>query len=60
MWIADARTVQTNGRGVDHILEVGGPGTIMKSVNAVRYGGTVSPIGFVAGVSTYTRIMFSA
>ncbi|KAH9894030.1 NAD-P-binding protein [Cubamyces lactineus] len=39
----------TNGRGVDHILEVGGPGTIMKSVNAVRYGGTVSLIGFVAG-----------
>ncbi|KAI0673129.1 NAD-P-binding protein [Trametes maxima] len=39
----------TNGRGVDYILEVGGPGTLMKSVNAIRYGGTISLIGFVAG-----------
>lgn len=45
-------SLQTNGRGVDHILEVGGPGTLMKSVNAVRYGGTISVIGFVAGVRT--------
>lgn len=41
---------QTNGRGVDHILEVGGPGTIMKSVNAIRFGGTISLIGIVAGL----------
>ncbi|KAL1943202.1 hypothetical protein VTO73DRAFT_4277 [Trametes versicolor] len=40
----------TNGRGVDHILEVGGPGTIMKSVNAIRFGGTISLIGIVAGL----------
>ncbi|KAL1943207.1 hypothetical protein VTO73DRAFT_4282 [Trametes versicolor] len=40
----------TNGRGVDHILEVGGPGTLMKSVNAIRYGGTISIIGIVAGM----------
>ncbi|OJT06743.1 Zinc-type alcohol dehydrogenase-like protein [Trametes pubescens] len=40
----------TNGRGVDHILEVGGPGTIIKSVNAIRFGGTISVIGFVAGM----------
>ncbi|OJT02686.1 Zinc-type alcohol dehydrogenase-like protein [Trametes pubescens] len=39
----------TNGRGVDHILEVGGPGTIIQSLNAIRYGGTISLIGFVAG-----------
>ena len=41
----------TGGRGVDHIIEVGGPGTIMKSMNAIRYGGSVHVIGFVAGVS---------
>ena len=41
----------TNGRGVDHVLEVGGPGTIIKSLKAVKYGGNVSIIGFVAGVS---------
>ncbi|KAH9941007.1 NAD-P-binding protein [Amylocystis lapponica] len=38
----------THGRGVDHILEVGGPGTLTKSVAAVRYGGWIHMIGFVA------------
>ena len=40
----------TNGRGVDHVIEVGGPGTIIKSVNATRIGGQIHIIGFVAGV----------
>ena len=44
----------TNGRGVDHILEVGGPGTILKSVNTLRYGGSINVIGVVAGVSCPT------
>ncbi|KAH9894770.1 NAD-P-binding protein [Cubamyces lactineus] len=39
----------TGGRGVDRIIEVGGPGTLMKSVNAVRCGGSIGLIGFVAG-----------
>ncbi|EIW56493.1 NAD-P-binding protein [Trametes versicolor FP-101664 SS1] len=47
-WDEEALKI-TNGRGVDHILEVGGPGTIIKSANAIRYGGTISIIGFIAG-----------
>ena len=42
--------VQTGGRGVDHVIEVGGAGTILKSIASVRYAGVVSVIGFVAGV----------
>lgn len=38
----------TEGRGVDHILEVGGPGTLEKSLAAVRYAGYIHIIGFVA------------
>ncbi|EMD34895.1 hypothetical protein CERSUDRAFT_54054 [Gelatoporia subvermispora B] len=38
----------TDGRGVDHIVEVGGPGTIVKSLDAVRYAGYIHVIGFVA------------
>ena len=41
----------TGGRGADHVVEVGGPGTIMKSVNATRYGGQIHVMGIVAGVS---------
>ncbi|KIP06634.1 hypothetical protein PHLGIDRAFT_72382, partial [Phlebiopsis gigantea 11061_1 CR5-6] len=39
----------TGGRGVDHIIEVGGPGTLNKSLESVRIGGSVHVIGFVAG-----------
>ncbi|KAG7445431.1 alcohol dehydrogenase superfamily protein [Guyanagaster necrorhizus] len=38
----------TDGRGVDHVLEVGGPGTLEKSMAAVRYAGHVHLIGFLS------------
>ena len=44
---SDRRWVQTGGVGVDHIVDVGGPGTIHKSFNAVRNGGQISVIGFL-------------
>ncbi|GJE89034.1 NAD(P)-dependent alcohol dehydrogenase [Phanerochaete sordida] len=39
----------TGGRGVDHVIEVGGPGTLTKSLDAVRMAGWVHLIGFLAG-----------
>jgi NADPH:quinone reductase-like Zn-dependent oxidoreductase len=39
----------TEKRGVDHVVEVGGAGTMQKSVNAVKMGGEVSVIGVLAG-----------
>jgi NADPH:quinone reductase-like Zn-dependent oxidoreductase len=39
----------TNGIGVDHVVEVGGEGTLPKSLNAVRVGGHVALIGVLAG-----------
>lgn len=39
----------TGGRGVDHVVEVGGAGTFAKSIKAVRRGGTISLIGVLAG-----------
>ncbi|KAK0460395.1 alcohol dehydrogenase superfamily protein [Desarmillaria tabescens] len=38
----------TDGRGVDHVLEVGGPGTFEKSIASVRYAGCIHVIGFLA------------
>lgn len=40
----------TNGTGADHVIEVGGAGTLEKSLEAVRVGGTVSLIGVLTGV----------
>jgi NADPH:quinone reductase-like Zn-dependent oxidoreductase len=42
----------TLGRGVDHVVEVGGPGTLAKSIKAVRTGGTIHLIGVLAGAGT--------
>lgn len=39
----------TGGRGVDHVVEVGGAGTLTQSIRAVRPGGTISLIGVLAG-----------
>lgn len=38
----------TQGKGVDHVVEVGGPGTLEKSFNSIKRGGVISTIGFVA------------
>jgi NADPH:quinone reductase-like Zn-dependent oxidoreductase len=39
----------TNGTGVDATVEVGGAGTLPKSINATRVAGTISLIGVLAG-----------
>ncbi|MEJ2717845.1 MAG: NAD(P)-dependent alcohol dehydrogenase [Deltaproteobacteria bacterium] len=41
----------TNRRGVDRVVEVGGAGTLLKSVLATRIGGIVSLIGVLTGQS---------
>ncbi|EPJ95925.1 zinc-dependent alcohol dehydrogenase family protein [Pseudomonas psychrophila] len=41
----------TGGRGVDHIIEVGGPATLEQSMIAIRVGGHISIIGILSGVS---------
>jgi len=39
----------TDGQGVDRVVEVGGGGTLAKSLEAVKVGGTVSLIGVLTG-----------
>lgn len=39
----------TDRRGVDHVLEVGGAGTLSKSIAAVKMGGHIALIGVLAG-----------
>ncbi|MEK9722093.1 MAG: NAD(P)-dependent alcohol dehydrogenase [Rhodospirillaceae bacterium] len=41
----------TIGRGVDHVVEIGGTGTLDRSVKAVRPSGFVGMIGVLAGVA---------
>jgi NADPH:quinone reductase-like Zn-dependent oxidoreductase len=39
----------TEKRGVDHVVEVGGAGTLQKSLNSVAMGGHVAVIGVLSG-----------
>ncbi|HXT49446.1 MAG TPA: NAD(P)-dependent alcohol dehydrogenase [Thermoanaerobaculia bacterium] len=43
------RVRELAGDGVDHVIEVGGAGTLAESLRAVRMGGTVHLIGVLAG-----------
>lgn len=49
-WSKPARAF-TGGRGVDHVIEVGGANTLRESLNAVRLGGHISLIGVLSGFS---------
>jgi NADPH:quinone reductase-like Zn-dependent oxidoreductase len=41
----------TGGRGVDHVVEVGGPGTLAQSIQAARVGGHIALIGVLTGAA---------
>src|SRR5690606_15607803 len=44
-----AAVALTGGEGVDHVIEVGGAGTLARSLRAARIGGRVSVIGVLSG-----------
>jgi NADPH:quinone reductase-like Zn-dependent oxidoreductase len=44
-------TALTGGCGVDHVVEVGGAGTLAQSLAAVRLGGRISLIGVLSGTA---------
>ena len=39
----------TGGRGVDRVLDIGGPDTLPRSIAAARHGGTIAVIGRLTG-----------
>lgn len=44
---------QTDGQGVDIVVEVGGAGTLERSAKAVRIGGFLALIGVLTGLGTF-------
>ncbi|RPI42828.1 MAG: NAD(P)-dependent alcohol dehydrogenase [Betaproteobacteria bacterium] len=50
-WDARVREL-TQGQGADLVVEVGGPGSLAKSIAAIRYCGHISVVGNLAGQST--------
>ena len=50
-WGLTARRL-TGGRGVDHVVEVGGPETLAQSMLATRVGGHIALIGVLTGADS--------
>lgn len=53
-WGATAKKLTPGGEGVDHVIEVGGAGTLEQSVAAIKFEGVISIIGFLGGVKAKT------
>jgi NADPH:quinone reductase-like Zn-dependent oxidoreductase len=56
-WGETARKLTVDEAGVDHIIEVGGEGTLTQSLRAVKYEGVISVIGFLGGAEPKDSIM---
>lgn len=54
-WGQSARRL-TDGRGVDHVIEVGGPDTLAQSIQASRVGGHIAIIGVLSGLNSQLPI----
>jgi NADPH:quinone reductase-like Zn-dependent oxidoreductase len=48
----------TSRRGVDHVVEVGGPGTLEKSMQCVAGGGQIALIGVLTGFGSPSGSLF--
>lgn len=55
-WGKEVRRL-TDGLGVDHVVEVGGPETLEQALNAVRVGGHIAQIGILTGVAGPLPVM---
>ena len=50
----------TGGQGVDQVVEVGGAGTFVRSLNAIRLNGAISLIGVLAGAADINPMLILA
>ncbi|KAJ6140549.1 Polyketide synthase enoylreductase [Penicillium chermesinum] len=54
-WGETARSLTPDKAGVDHIIEVGGPGTLQQSFKAIKFEGVISIIGFLGGTDASSQ-----
>ncbi|KAI8631459.1 hypothetical protein F5Y19DRAFT_423813 [Xylariaceae sp. FL1651] len=55
-WGETARKL-TGGAGVDHVIEVGGAGTLPQSLKAVKLEGIITIVGFLGGVKANSTLI---
>src|SRR5262249_16375657 len=50
IWHSEIRRLN-GGRGIDHVVEVGGPDSFLQSLKAIRMGGQIHMIGYVGSTA---------
>ncbi|KAI1378096.1 NAD(P)-binding protein [Hypoxylon crocopeplum] len=56
-WGETAKKLTTGGAGVEHVIEVGGAGTLDQSLKAIKFEGVISIIGFLGGAKTEATLI---
>jgi NADPH:quinone reductase-like Zn-dependent oxidoreductase len=56
----DQAVAEASGGGVDHVVEVGGPGTLARSLRAIRIGGKITLIGVLSGAAEINPMLIFA
>jgi NADPH:quinone reductase-like Zn-dependent oxidoreductase len=51
IWWKEVREL-CDGRGVDHVVDVGGPGTLDQSIKALKGSGFIAVVGLLSGTET--------
>jgi NADPH:quinone reductase-like Zn-dependent oxidoreductase len=55
-WSKAVRALTPGGAGVDHVVEVGGAGTLAHAIRSLKPGGTASIIGVLTGAATEMQL----
>jgi NADPH:quinone reductase-like Zn-dependent oxidoreductase len=56
----EKKVVDLTSGGVDHVVEVGGPGTLAQSLRAIRVGGKITLIGVLSGAAEINPMLIFA
>lgn len=59
-WGEIAKSLTPNSVGVDHVVEVGGAGTLKQSLKAIKLEGVINIVGFLSGKSEDQPFMIEA
>ena len=56
----EKKVVELSDGGVDHVVEVGGPGTLAQSLRAIKLGGKITMIGVLSGAADLNPMLIFA
>lgn len=56
-WGQAVKALTRDGAGVDNVVEVGGAGSLEQSLEAIKYEGTISIVGYLGGLTPKATLL---